>query len=180
MVLEQGDSRICHADARYSAGGAGPAHHRWASRRQCFGHLKTGDDAQSAWRRWLRVGGAGRGVADDALLAALVVVPGLTCGGWDTPHWRRCRPSFLNQVVQVGTVVTASGFPLDDGHAQQLWFHVPGVEIRLKKIPRLRSNATGGVLEPRLYLFIRGVQRWCAARDCRERWRGRHFIGERQ
>jgi hypothetical protein len=46
----------------------------------------------------------------------------------------------LNREVQVGTGDSASGFPLGGGHAQRLSHYVPGVQNRLKKIPRPFSN----------------------------------------
>lgn len=65
--------------------------------------------------------------------------------GRDTPRLCRCRPLFLNQEVQVGTLGSASGFPLEGGLAQRPRFYVPRAAIRLKKIPRPRSDTAGDV-----------------------------------
>lgn len=63
----------------------------------------------------------------------------------DTSHLCRCSPSFLNLRVQVGTLHPASGFPLEaDMHNGQI-LSVPGVRIRLKKIPRPLPYTAGDV-----------------------------------
>lgn len=70
---------------------------------------------------------------------------GLVGEGRDTSHLCRCSPSFLNLRVQVGTLHPASGFPLEaDMHNGRI-LGVPGVRIRLKKIPRPLPYTAGDV-----------------------------------
>lgn len=70
---------------------------------------------------------------------------GLAAERRDTSHLCRCSPSFLNLRVQVGTPHPASGFPLGaDMHNGQI-LSVPGVRIRLKKIPRPLPYTAGDV-----------------------------------
>lgn len=89
-------------------------------------------------------------------------------GGWgdeeeDIPHLCRRGPLFLNHLVQVGATGVHQAFRLG-GHAHQHPHYVPGVWIRLKKIPRLLTNTAGDVLNSRLPLngskfqLITGIQ----------------------
>lgn len=139
-VSERGDNRLYRAGEHASAAVADRVRRRSANSRRCVWRMRNRDAVQAVLPRLLRVGGVrGDSVCDVRLLIRAAIsrmIYGVTWRIRDTPHWRRCRPSFLNQAVQVGTVGVASGFPLDDGLAQQPRCHIPWVEIRLKKIPR--------------------------------------------